>query len=278
VTDGDVQRIRASSGWRESRIEVMHGTSVGTVLVKGQRAARGPWRYRVLNGVARAAGLPMLRAAPAPGGAASQRIEVERLRALAAAGVLVPQVLHEDEQFFVMSFLDGPLLFIRLQAGDERAKAWWQWGVAALADVHARDPYSSQALTRNCIGVGERVAMFDEDDLPQVMPQARARARAQARDWLAHLNTSAMTPPAPADTLTARLRPALLAQSPAVQHELRTVSRLMGRWLPSRRHDGARGWRRYLGRLQCTQQVLTAALPDTASIAQPAKTDHARHH
>ncbi len=275
MTDDDLQRIRASSGWREHRIEVMRGTSVGTVLVKGQRAARGPWRYRVLNGVARAVGLPLLRAAPAPGGAASQRIEVERLHALAAAGVFVPRVLHVDEQFFVMSYLDGPLLFSLMQAGDDSARQWWQRGVAALADVHARGQYLSQAFTRNCIGVDERVAMFDvEDDPLQVMPLAQA----QARDWLAYLYTSAMTPPAPQSAMAAWLRPVLLAQSPAVQHELRKVTRLMGRWLPSRRQDAARGWRRYLGMLQCTHQVLSAALPDPASIDHPAKTHHARHH
>ena len=275
MTDDDLRRIRASNGWRSQRIEVLRDTSVGTVLVKGQRRARGPWRYRVLNGVAAIAGLPLLRDAPAPGGAAAQAIEVERLRALHAAGVFVPQVLHVDEQFFVMSYLDGPLLFSLLQAGDENSRLWWQRGVAALADVHQRGQYLSQAFTRNCIGVGERVAMFDvEDDPLQVM----SLAQAQARDWLAYLYTSAMTPPAPDTAMAAWLRPELIAQSPGVQNELRKVALLMGRWLPSRRHEAARGWRRYLGMLQCTQRVLSASLFDADSIVHSAKTPHARHH
>ncbi|MEO7854759.1 MAG: hypothetical protein ABIR94_21285 [Rubrivivax sp.] len=275
MTDDDLQRIRASSGWRMQRIEVVHGTSVGTVLVKGQREARGPWRYRVLNGVARGVGLPLLRAAPAPGGAASQRIEVDRLRALAAAGAFVPQVLHVDEQFFVMSYLDGPLLSGLLHAGDEQARLWWQRGVVALADVHARGQYLSQAFTRNCIGVGERVAVFDvEDDPLQVM----SLAQAQARDWLAYVYTSAMTPPAPDETMAAGLRAPLLAASPAVREQLHIAARLLGRWLPSGRRDAARGWRRYLVMLQCTRQVLMQALPPSASIDHITETHHARHH
>lgn len=275
MTADDLLRIRASSGWRMRRIEVVHGTSVGTVLVKGQRAARGPWRYRVLNGVARAVGLPLLRAAPAPGGAASQRIEVERLRTLAAAGVFVPEVLHVDGEFFVMSYLDGPLLFSLLQEGGEPAQRWWQRGVATLADVHARGQYLSQAFTRNCIGVGEHVAVFDvEDDPLQVMPLAQA----QARDWLAYVYTSAMTPPSPEEAMAAGLRAPLLAASPAVRQQLHSATRLLDRWLPNGRRNAARGWRRYLGMLQSTREVLMQALPPNDSIDPITETHHARHH
>jgi hypothetical protein len=74
------------------------------------------------------------------------------------------------------------------------------------------------------------------------------------------------------------LRPVLIAQSPGVQNELRKVTRLMARWLPSRRGQATRGWRRYLGMLQSTQSVLSAALFDAVSIVHTAKTPHARHH
>jgi hypothetical protein len=174
-----------------------------------------------------------------------------------------------------MSYLDGPLLFNLLQAGDRKSALWWQRAVTALADVHQRGQYLSQAFTRNCIGIGERVAMFDvEDDPQQVMPLAQA----QARDWLAFLYTSAMTPPGPDATMATWLRPVLIAQSPGVQNELRKVTRLMARWLPSRRGQATRGWRRYLGMLQSTQSVLSAALFDAVSIVHTAKTPHARHH
>ncbi len=144
-----------------------------------------------------------------------------------------------------------------------------------LADVHARGQYLSQAFTRNCIGIGERVAVFDvEDDPLQVM----SLAQAQARDWLAYLYTSAMTPPASQEAMASGLRAPLLAASPAVVAELRAATRLLGRWLPSGQRAAARGWRRYLGMLQCTRQVLMQALPPNASIEHITETHHARHH
>ena len=105
MTPADLQRIRSSPGWRTHRVEVFHDTSLGSVLVKGQRAPRPPWRYQLLNAVAALARLPLLRAAPAHGSARAQQIEVARLRQLAAAGVAVPQVLHVEADFFVQSYL-----------------------------------------------------------------------------------------------------------------------------------------------------------------------------
>jgi len=65
MTPQDLQRIRSSPGWRRSRVELFHDTSVGSVIVKGQRAQRPAWRYRLLNGLARLIRLPLLKAAPA---------------------------------------------------------------------------------------------------------------------------------------------------------------------------------------------------------------------
>ena len=86
----ELQRMRASQGWRQSRVEVFHGTSEGSVVAKGQRPPRRRARYHLLNGFAHLTGLPLLKAAPAYGGARAQQIEVDRLRRLAAAGVAVP--------------------------------------------------------------------------------------------------------------------------------------------------------------------------------------------
>ncbi len=180
MTPADLQRIRSSPGWRRSRVELFHDTSVGSVIVKGQRAQRPAWRYRLLNGLARLIRLPLLKAAPAHGGARAQRIEVDRLRRLAAAGVPVPQVLHAEDEFFVQSWLGETRLDQLLRRGD--ALVWWQRGLRALVDLHARDQYLSQAFARNFIARGDALAMIDfEDDPLEVMTLEQA----QARDWLA---------------------------------------------------------------------------------------------
>lgn len=275
MTPDDLQRIRTSTRWREQRIEIFHDTSLGSVLVKGQRPARGPLRYNVLNGVARMVGLPMLRAAPALGGATSQRVEVERLRSLAEAGVCVPEVLHVDEHFFVQRFIQGPLLFERLRDGDAPALLWWQRGVHMLVELHASQQYLSQAFTRNIITVGEHLAMIDfEDDPLQVMPLAQA----QARDWLAYLYTSAMTPPGPEPVMAEILRCALADEPQAVRHALHTAASRLSRLLTRRRRDAARGWRRYLSMMQSTVTLLLAAAAPAGHKDQHTETPHARHH
>jgi hypothetical protein len=275
MTPDDLRRIHASTRWRERRIEVFHDTSLGSVLVKGQRPPRGPLRYSVLNGAARLVGLPMLRAAPALGGAASQRVEVDRLRALAAAGVWVPEVLHVDEQFFVQRFIQGPLLFERLRDGGAPALLWWQRGAGMLVELHASQQYLSQAFTRNIIAAGEQLAMIDfEDDPLQVMPLVQA----QARDWLAYLYTSAMTPPGPEADMAEILRSALADEPRAVRHELHTAAARLAGLLPRRRHDAARGWRRSLSMRQSTVALLLAAAAPASPKDQQTETPHARHH
>lgn len=272
MTPDDLQRIHASSGWRDRRIEVFHDTSEGSVLVKGQRPPRGPWRYRVLNGVARVVGLPMLRAAPAPGGALGQRIEVERLRGLAAAGVRVPAVLHVADDFFVQRFLAGPMLFALLRDGGAPAMLWWQRGLRMLVDLHVRQQYLSQGFTRNIIAVGDQLAMIDfEDDPLQVMPLAQA----QARDWLAYLYTSAMTPPGSADDMASPLHQALAEESLAVQQALHSAATRLARVLPRRRREALRGWRRYLSMMQLTVSLLTAAPGPSNHNTQTSETPHA---
>ena len=275
MTPGDLQRIHAATRWREKRIEVFHDTSVGSVLVKGQRPARGPLRYSVLNGVARLVGLPVLRAAPALGGAASQRIEVDRLRSLAAAGVCVPEVLHVDGQFFVQRFIQGPLLFERLRDGGAPALLWWQRGLSMLVELHASQQYLSQAFTRNIISVGDQLAMIDfEDDPLQVMPLVQA----QARDWLAYLYTSAMTPPGPESDMAEILRTALADEPQAVRHELHTAAARLARLLPRQRRAAARGWRRYLSMMQSTVTLLLTAAAPVNLKDQQTEAHHARHH
>jgi tRNA A-37 threonylcarbamoyl transferase component Bud32 len=276
MTPADLQRIRASAAWHEHRIEVFHDTSQGSVLVKGQRAPRPAWRYRLLNGFARAAGLPLLRAAPAHGGARAQQIEVARLRGLAAAGVPVPQVLHVEADFFVQSYLgDTRLDELLLHAS---AALWWQRGLQALVALHARDQYLSQAFARNFIAQGERLAMIDfEDDPLEVMTLEQA----QARDWLAYLHSSARVLRAQTAVQQAAsielLRAELARERLPVRRLVADTARRL-RWVQRLAAQDGRGWRRHVAVLQSAVALMLAADTPDGKARQDPEVIHARHH
>ncbi|MBE7369251.1 phosphotransferase [Ramlibacter pallidus] len=203
----DVERIRASGGWKRFRTEAME-TSEGPVVVKGQRRPRTVVAAWLLNLVARLARSPEMRPIPAPGGAQGQAIELRRLQELAAAGVQVPRVLHADAGFFVMERLPGQSLGERLAAQPADARALWEQGLRFLRDVHARGQYLSQASARNLIVTPEGIAAIDfEDDPREVLPLAAA----QVRDWLLYLQSTVWLLPGSVDELLplwARLAPA----------------------------------------------------------------------
>jgi hypothetical protein len=278
MTPADLQRIGASPAWRKHRVEIFHDTSLGSVLVKGQRAPRGAWRFHLLNGMARATALPLLRAAPAPGGARSQQIEVARLRSLAAAGVPVPSVLHVDVDFFVQSYVQGTRLDTLLQRGGVEALEGWQRGLQELVELHARDQCLSQAFARNFIAGNGRMTMIDFEDNPlEVMPLEQA----QARDWLAYLHSSARTlrtfPAAQQQAATELLRNELARERAGVRLWVGdTAQRLLWtRRLPA--GDG-RGWRRHVAILQSAVALMLAAQTPGDDVLQDDKVIHARHH
>jgi tRNA A-37 threonylcarbamoyl transferase component Bud32 len=277
MTERDLQRIRASSGWRERRVEVLHGTSEGSVIVKGWRAPRPVWRYRLLNGVARLARLPLLKAAPVYGGARAQAVEVRRLRRLAENGVAVPRLLHVDRDFFVESWLGGASLDKLLQQDD--ALVWWQRGLRALVDVHARGEYLSQAFARNFIGVGDTLAMIDfEDDPLEVMTLDEA----QARDWLAYGHATAMAfrrcPPSLHAGLVEGLRDALVRERAEVRERVVDTARRL-RWVLRLPAGRGRGWRRHILILQlAVGWVLAACVSDPQPADDNPEVSHARHH
>jgi tRNA A-37 threonylcarbamoyl transferase component Bud32 len=276
MTPQDLQRIRSSPGWRQRRVELFQDTSVGSVVVKGQRAARSAWRYRLLNGFARAAGLPLLKAAPAHGGAHAQAIEIARLQGLADAGVAVPRVLHVEQDFFVQSWLGDRRLDGLLKR--EQALDWWRRGLHTLVDVHARGQYLSQAFARNFIAAGETLAMIDfEDDPLEVMTLEQA----QARDWLAYLHASALAFrsqwPAPRAECVALLRSELARERAPVRRLVAETTRRL-RWLQRLPAGDGRGWRRHISILQTAVGLMLAAeLSDDNPATQP-KVTHARHH
>lgn len=257
MTPADLQRIRSSTGWRTHRIEVFQDTSVGRVLVKGQRAPRPPWRHQVLNAFARLAGLPQLRAAPAHGGSRAQQIEVLRLRQLATAGVPVPQVLHVEADFFVQSYVGDQRLDALLQLPD--AALWWQRGLHVLVELHAHGQYLSQGFARNFIASGDTLVMIDfEDDPLELLPLHQA----QARDWLACLHSSA--PMLRSHSLAQQaaaiqtLRAELAHESAPVRALLAQTARRL-RWVQRLQAGNGRGWRRHVAILQSAVALMLAA-------------------
>jgi tRNA A-37 threonylcarbamoyl transferase component Bud32 len=279
MTPADLQRIRASAGWRAHRIEVLHDTSVGSVLVKGQRPPRPAWRHQLLSGFARLAGMPLLRAAPAHGGARAQRIEVQRLRQLAAAGVPVPQVLHVEADFFVQRWLGEQRLDALLQ--QPQAMLWWQRGLqalVALVALHARGQYLSQAFARNFIASGDMLAMIDfEDDPLEVMPLHQA----QARDWLAYLHSSARVlrthSAAQQAAAIEALRAELSREAAPVRALVAGTARRL-RWAQRLQAGDGSGWRRHVAILQSAVALMLAADSPEHNPRKDDKVTHARHH
>jgi tRNA A-37 threonylcarbamoyl transferase component Bud32 len=253
MTEDDLHRIRASSGWREHRVEVF-SSSEGRVLVKGQRPARGALPYRVMNSFARAVGMPLLKAAPAYGGARAQRIEAARLRDLHAAGVSVPELLHVDDEFIVMQYLGDTSLIALLHGEPAQTLLWWQRGLEALVQVHAQGQYLSQAFARNFIVVGSGLAMIDfEDDPLEVM----SLDEAQARDWLAYLHSTVWLMRDGQPDLVSWLMVQLVRERPPVRRLVESAARRLG-WL-RRLPRSRRPWGRDVVSLQAVAQLLHAS-------------------
>jgi tRNA A-37 threonylcarbamoyl transferase component Bud32 len=153
-------------------------------VVKGQRPPRSRFRFGLMSALARWTRQPLLRPVPAPGGAMAQATEVRRLGALIDSGVRVPRVLHQAPDFLVLSHEDGVALSSLLTDTPPVAMSAFRQGLDALAEVHARGQYLSQAFARNMLLSPEGVVFLDfEDDPLEVM----SLTDAQARDWLAYL-------------------------------------------------------------------------------------------
>ncbi|MBS7806967.1 hypothetical protein [Variovorax sp. PCZ-1] len=188
LTPEDVSVIERSQFWQSQRLQTFELSS-RKVLVKAQRQQRHPFRYALMNALASLLKLPMIKAAPAPGGANAQGIEVLRLRALRQAGVQVPALLHAAPQWFAMEYVSAPNLLDVLQGEmpmQERLNVWLQ-GAKGIGHVHARGQALSQAFARNCLWHQGQTWFIDfEDDPASVMPLEHA----QARDMLAYLHST----------------------------------------------------------------------------------------
>ena len=173
------QRFRA----QKSR-NLLLDTPQGKVMVKGQRKPRDPVRFWLLSAIGKLFSSPLIKPVPAYGGAKSQAIELQRIADLHGAGISVPIVLHVTNDYFVMQAFNGrPLDSMVSQAGPT-AKAAFEQGLAAIAQVHAAGKCLSQGFARNILVSEHALCFIDfEDDPLQVMTLEQA----QARDYLLYL-------------------------------------------------------------------------------------------
>ena len=169
------------------------------VWLKKAGPRHGKLRYHLLAAIAGALRLDVLKPVPNPGGEAAIAIEAERLRQLGAAGLRVPAVLAQQADGLLISDLGQSgrppvVLQERLDqaaaAGPAALLATWREGLAAIALVHARQTYLSQAFDRNLVQCPDgTIGYIDfEDDPGETLPLAEC----QARDWLSYLHSTAM--------------------------------------------------------------------------------------
>ena len=238
LTPDAIARIEASQGWRQHRVE-MFDLPQGRVVVKGQRPARGPWRFRVLSALASITRNPLLRPVPAPGGPAAQAIEIRRLQTLSAAGVRVPRVLHQAADYFVMSRIEGPSLGAHFAVSATEALSAVARGLGGLCELHARGQYLSQGFARNILEVDGALHFIDfEDDPLQVMDLPDA----QARDLLTFMLSAVWASRASRADLMAVWRQACLHVSPEVLARVRRATQGLAwlRHLPTERKPWGR--------------------------------------
>lgn len=201
------------------------------------------WRYQLLAGMARFLQQPSMQPVRPLGGAAGIRNEIDRITALAAAGLRVPELLDHDEHWLLISDIGHVTLESLIRhAGADVQLAHWQRGADYILQAHRAGQYLSQAFARNLVwspehGLG---AIDFEDDPIGAMPLTDA----QIRDWLPYLFSTAIIFKSCLPELCNAIH-AVLAQEHAVVREgvLRAMRRTGWlralRWLPRRmqRHD-----------------------------------------
>jgi hypothetical protein len=257
---------------RQTRGVASHRFDGERVWLKKAGARHGAWRYHVLGFIAATLRLDVLRPVPNPGGEAAIDIEGRRLRELAALGLRVPRVLAQQRDGLLLSDLGesratAAVLQERLDqaavAGPAALLATWREGLDAIAAVHARGTYLSQAFDRNLVQCPDGVIGYiDFEDDPRA---TLGLAECQTRDWLSYLHSTAMlvraaTPQAAGEHWHAALADA----SDAVRERLAGTARRM-RWLrrlPQRLPQGRR-WGRDTQRVRACALLLARWHPDS---------------
>lgn len=250
LTPEILSSLLRDQAWRQHRVLIMD-TAQGKIVIKAQRPARGPARYKLLNLIASLLKSPFLKAAPAWGGERAQEIEVRRLKALAELGFPVPALLHVDRDFFVMRSLGEGNLAHTIQTEPKRAYEAWHRGGVLLLQVHIQGQYLSQAFARNFILHEGKLGLIDfEDDPLEVM----SLAQAQVRDWLAYLHSTVWLMPEHQNAMASQLDTWLKQESMEVQYLMEQAAKRLA-WM--RRFSANRKrWGRDMVSIQAVGQLL----------------------
>lgn len=212
----------------------------------------------ILSGLFR---LEVIKPVPNPGGEAAVAIEARRLRQLAEAGLRVPQVLAQQSDGLLISDLgesgrNTVVLQERLEqaaaAGPAALVAAWREGLDAIAHVHAKGCYLSQAFDRNLVVCPDGVIGYIdfEDDPGETMGVDEC----QVRDWLSYLHSTAMLLYAAAPQQAGAHWHAVQADaSDGVRERLLQAAQRM-RWL--RRLPKSRRWGRDTQRVRAAASLL----------------------
>lgn len=234
-----------------TRFMELEGTPI---IVKQLEPQLKHWGYPVLNTLATMLRQPMLRAVPAPGGSAAQKIETMRLQSLRTAGAPVPEILHITPQWFAMSFLGTTSLDHMLREHAETGQRYWEAGLMAIIGLHRLDQAASQCFARNMIWHDGHISFIDfEDDPVNHMPLVSA----QARDWVLYLHSTAYILQMSHAHIASIFLRYLRKDQPAVQHEVLRAARTFGwlRILPDQRKP----WGRDVVSAQAAADVLHIA-------------------
>ena len=231
------------------------------VWLKKAGPRHGTARYRLLAAISGVLRLDVLSPVPNPGGEAAIEIEARRLRQLGDAGLRVPAVLAQQTDGMLISDLGesgrpAVVLQERLDhaaaAGPAALLAVWRDGLDAIALVHSRDAYLSQAFDRNLVQCPDgTIGYIDfEDDPGETLPLPEC----QARDWLSYLHSTAMLVDAASPHAAAQHWHAVLADaSSEVRDRLAVAARRM-RWL--RHLPSGRRWGRDTQRVRAVASLL----------------------
>ncbi len=230
-------------------------------LKKAAAPRHGQLGYRLLALLAGALRLDVLTPVPNPGGAAAIATEARRLRQLSAAGLRVPAVLAAQPDGLLLSDLGrggrpGATVLERLEgaaaSGPAALLAVWREGLDAIAGVHARGQYLSQAFARNLVRCPDGViGCIDFEDDPGATLEL---AQCQTRDWLSYLHsTAALIDAAAPHAAGLHWQAALAGASDAVRERLALAAARM-RWL--RHLPAGRRWGRDTQRVRAAARLL----------------------
>ena len=238
-----------------------HAFNGQRVWLKKAGPRHGKLRYHLLAAIAGALRLDVLTPVPNPGGEAAIGIEARRLRDLGALGLRVPAVLAHQAEGLLISDLgqDGRAPVVLNERLDQAAAvgpsallAVWREGLDAIAMVHARDAYLSQAFARNLMHCPDgTIGYIDFEDDPG---NTLALPECQARDWLSYLHsTAALVHAASPHAAGAHWHAVLADASSDVRERLTHAARRM-RWL--RHLPASRRWGRDTQRVRAVARLL----------------------